>query len=1327
MNCIHWNVHSNALHQLNQGKDDSSAVANITAVLLSCLQALPLHEATHNVPIGLGPPWMNTAKDLLLTLLPSASTIVRRAAAEGLALLATLGVTEDAHFLQSTLLHSLDEVMQGNKPDGKARPIALEPVSAARSGSLLTLACIQRTAHNVSKRKSERARGRVKGSKTEEAVDKSNENLPVLQMMTRIIPSAACHGFKDFFVVKAYALHSFAVLLMYSARLNAAALADEDRQLLRKAVELVEDNFIASWTAVSADTDRGQETEKMATEVAFLAVLLRFMTFLLPHVDNLKSEDPGIARRFSVMAAVILESHHSHPVISLEAMAFFEVLTAHQEALPELSRRVIYTENPVLSCIPSMLALLGTTRPSTFAHGLWNTSNSMPSGKSLRAVVFVVTALSRLNIPIAQLSEMKAVALLVASLEDVCGAKYFTGGNLLRSAAASREVEHLFAEGTALERELFHSVPTLLALDATIQQNKEATLIRWLLLSRHILSSSPASLQSDDGKIDGYTRNDAIAAALAQAARDVSPVFDAANPVRWQVKTLAAQLGAASLSELLVYERNAGRDVKESPQFDFGRASKLCSEECRLASESNGKLPSSRAIFHLEDLLSSASVSSMATIELTELRALQESSVHFLIRLIECFGPIPDPEDPSSSVLDQFSTQIFSSIKHALSSTSEDSEPSSPLLFVAGCEALQKVVETQMATDPMVLKRLFRPTILESNLLPPFRYSNGFPAEVLRVDDAASHTNTRSSLAARVASIWTAGRFLLPRESDEYAATFEPIGKDLIPEDLGFAIHSAACAVDGCRLLCNSGLSLVGYNSERAGLSVSACGFHFQNEADIDDSVKEIFARSWSSCASRAVKPLLTSLTSESAECREVCVSWIDKLVSLMTAGVNDGITAMRTQDSRGSQIDWASGIDIATTVKDCLEGMSLLAGSGPRDIFSEEIGNDIEHLVNFLFEITWLPALGILPSESDASSEKSSEIFDDPSVLSAACNFMRSLAESNADLFHQKSSLLVPLLRPLDLLQKGEIKFDGSNPGEEEVVKACLASLEAMTRRRCLSDDLVKAVLQLVLNDMLSAQACAPEACRAAAKALIIECLAHESVTRKEREKIAHDLAVSGSWEGWAAVATIDGGDLVTKSLDIVQQTICDVTHSDAQVIALATVREVVQQGTIPNLLVGSILFKMGADVIGALYQYGTMKIPDAARSHRTGACADAMKIVLAAYQQVSSEEEEQVVASFLVVVFGTLLAVLRFNGVPKHASPEAHGDPALGRMCAQAILHVARTTPGPFKSCVAMLAEVDRPLLEFAVRAEMTGYAVAGEQHQPVKKKISLAGFRK
>jgi hypothetical protein len=149
---------------------------------------------------------MNKAKDLLLALLPSTSNIVRRAAAEGLALLATLGVTEDAHTLQSTMLHSLDEVMQGNQPDGKPR-IPIDPVSAARAGSLLTLACIQRTTHRITERHRVRARGR--STNTSAVTEVQNDSLPTAQMLTRIIPSLSCHGVlrdKEAFVVRTYAI-----------------------------------------------------------------------------------------------------------------------------------------------------------------------------------------------------------------------------------------------------------------------------------------------------------------------------------------------------------------------------------------------------------------------------------------------------------------------------------------------------------------------------------------------------------------------------------------------------------------------------------------------------------------------------------------------------------------------------------------------------------------------------------------------------------------------------------------------------------------------------------------------------------------------------------------------------------------------------------------------------------------------------------------------------------------------------------------------------------------------------------------------------------------
>jgi len=78
-------------------------------------------------------------------------------------------------------------------------------------------------------------------------------------MMTRILPSVGRQGFRDFFIVQTHALHAFGLLLGYSLKLEKDKLDAEDLQLLRKGVELLEDNFIASWTAASADFDVGQE------------------------------------------------------------------------------------------------------------------------------------------------------------------------------------------------------------------------------------------------------------------------------------------------------------------------------------------------------------------------------------------------------------------------------------------------------------------------------------------------------------------------------------------------------------------------------------------------------------------------------------------------------------------------------------------------------------------------------------------------------------------------------------------------------------------------------------------------------------------------------------------------------------------------------------------------------------------------------------------------------------------------------------------------------------------------------------------------------------
>jgi hypothetical protein len=218
---------------------------------------------------------MNKAKDVLISVLPSSSQVVRRAAAEGLSFLATFGVHEDAHFLQSAVIHSLDEVMRGNHPSqGQGgRPMPLEADSGARAGAVLALAGIQRSSYRIKKERA--ARFRVRGSPAQKG-DSSDDLLPLIQMMTRVLPSIAVRPTGGFFAVRTFGLHAFGLLFAYSMKLANTSLDARDLHLLKKGVELVEDNFLASWNAASFDFDHGNEVRFLA--YSFLHICLCYQS-----------------------------------------------------------------------------------------------------------------------------------------------------------------------------------------------------------------------------------------------------------------------------------------------------------------------------------------------------------------------------------------------------------------------------------------------------------------------------------------------------------------------------------------------------------------------------------------------------------------------------------------------------------------------------------------------------------------------------------------------------------------------------------------------------------------------------------------------------------------------------------------------------------------------------------------------------------------------------------------------------------------------------------------------------------------------------------------
>jgi hypothetical protein len=195
-----------------------------------------------------------------------------------------------------------------------------------------------------------------------------------------------------------------------------------------------------------------------------------------------------------------------------------------------------------------------------------------------------------------------------------------------------------------------------------------------------------------------------------------------------------------------------------------------------------------------------------------------------------------------------------------------------------------------------------------------------------------------------------------------------------------------------------------------------------------------------------------------------------------------------------------------------------------------------------------------------------------------------------------------------------------------------------------------------------------------------------------------------------------------------IIQRLLQDSSIPDQQLGAVSALRALLQSVVPPSDFAGRVVCAVGAEILSVFQSYGTLNVSKEAQAYRTTACAECMKIVLFTNQQFAADDSsgENEIATFLVVLFQSFISVLRFNGLPNHPPPQAGSDPAIGRMCAQAITHIARTTPLPFKSSMAGLSEHDRAVLEFAVRAEMSGYATAAAQ-APVKKKLNLKSFKK
>jgi len=1217
-----------------KGQEDKAAITNVTAALLSCLQSLPLHESTHNVPIGLGPTWMNKAKKLLLTVIPTDSSIIRRAAAEGLSLLATVGVSEDAHFLQSSVLHSLDELMQGNKGDGKPRPLMVDPVSSVRAGSVVALSFIQRTSYFA---RNKSAQSKQRSFSEDHDRDKIDRNLPVLQMMTRILPSVSCSGVQDYFVTRTFAIHAFNVLVSYSERLKSQRLDAESLQLLRKAVELIEENMSVAWSSSSADIDKGQENDKLETETAFLAVIIRLMTICVPFLHHLTDENSGVATRFSRLATLALETSQS-PAIVNETMALNEVLLAFQDSLlPPLKAQVVNSESSIMSCLPVILNSLRLSWTGDTASVSLSAKSSV-SVQSVACLLEFMTATLK-NMPNAR----KLFVQTILALETLSGACEHKSSTYAASVALNAEDDIAIEQERTARDDLVSSLETMVK-----SMHSTDDLVQVTLVCKAVALSSarpPEEITSSDSIKSTSTKKREMS-----VAEDSSIVLGLRSPIRLVVKqacTRLARLSCHFCHSLCVSEGRVKREFDPIPALqDF---------------QSSGPETPSHMAFHIEDLVVWSCMSSVASLDRVDLFSVQLESSQLLSLIIGIFGNCSDPEDQSISVLDQYLTQILPSVKHAITAHQESDSRDARLLCRAGCEALVSVVDAKLTSDHAVLNRILRPIVLDD-------------CSFVAIDSSSHSYLEEASAFPTLCKLWACGKVVL--DGNELVALPPQVKTSLVRTSqtiMNLASMCAAVAVDGAQ---------VAFPRPR-DMGSAIAGIGFRNSNDLDGDVKDFLVDSWADFASFAIKSLSVDSDSCLDEQKAACREWLEALVPLLFAGLSKfDLSSQRMQRLAAScfygiaQVLRYNPATIVETVSaECMKQVLQLIG----DYVVQPLIDDMDNVPNF-------------------------------KTTSCASKLVLAASQVEQDSLQINDAVLQVHLRVLSALEQKNLSI-----GSREVdclLSSSFRGVSKLVDRGLVASEAVQAVLKLVQQVLHSDVDGAVD--------LMLSCIASPHTSAESVTKAVQLLVEADMWSAWKSLATIDDGNMLITSLPSVCNKVAVGDFETKQKVMTFLVGTL-QDADWPRSVTPHVLKHVGGEAMVVLYQVGTQLV-SASPIERQKVCADVVKLMLLCHQELLSDADE--LPMFLSLFFDVLLVLLRFNGLPNYPAPSGKGDQAIGRMCAQTVLHIARTSSEPFKSHMASVLEQDRTLLEFAVRAEMTGYAM-GTGQPAEKKKLSLKGF--
>jgi hypothetical protein len=301
---------------------------NVVTALLAALQGLPSHtDSRINVEIA----WVAKMRDALLGLLGAPQSLIRRAACEGLALLARkMGGGASTDVMVQSLMElalrkdTIPATAAMLKGVGQAASSGPSTNAYRSAGATFALACLRRTLGS-----------QIRLGSCWSAVQR---------VMVADVPQP----------LRTWGLHSLLLLLKsMSIGQNFGVMTNDTLQTLDTIMEILEAHFLGVWSS----PQQGSEYEP-----GLLICLVRLMNALLPMIMDLQPNSPSIDK-FRAMWEVIRQYDDTR--VSLECLQFLELLAlfcpkdvANTTSVINFMREVFMRPHKSAACTSTALSCL---------------------------------------------------------------------------------------------------------------------------------------------------------------------------------------------------------------------------------------------------------------------------------------------------------------------------------------------------------------------------------------------------------------------------------------------------------------------------------------------------------------------------------------------------------------------------------------------------------------------------------------------------------------------------------------------------------------------------------------------------------------------------------------------------------------------------------------------------------------------------------------------------------------------------------------------------------------------------------------------------------